>query len=45
MLLRKGYDKKIDLWELGVYLYEMSNYDLPFLTEEITPQKFELVCR
>ncbi len=21
MLLRKGYDKKVDLWALGVYLY------------------------
>lgn len=40
MLLRKGYDKKVDLWALGVYLYEMSSFSLPFLTEDITPQRF-----
>jgi len=40
MLLKKGYDRKIDLWELGVFIYELSNFDIPFKTEEITPQKF-----
>lgn len=42
--MRKGYNKEIDFWALGVYLYEISNYEPPFEEEEIIKPKFEEVC-
>lgn len=35
MVLRDGYTKLIDLWTLGVYSYEMSNFAPPFASAEI----------
>ena len=30
MVLTKGYNKGIDFWGLGIYLYELTNYQPPF---------------
>ena len=30
MVLREGYGKEIDLWTIGIFAYEMSNYNPPF---------------
>lgn len=30
MVLREGYGKFIDLWTIGIFAYEMSNYSPPF---------------
>lgn len=35
MVLKLGYKKTLDLWTLGVFLYEMSVYDPPFATKTI----------
>lgn len=35
MILRTGYNKEIDFWEMGVYLFEMSVYVPPFNTSEL----------
>ena len=44
MVLKKGYNKEIDFWTLGIYLYELSVYEPPFQTEQITRARFEAVC-
>jgi serine/threonine protein kinase len=43
MVLKKGYNKEIDLWTFGVYLYELSNYEPPFTTDQITRARFQAV--
>lgn len=35
MVLKEGYQKEIDIWAIGVYAYEMSNYCPPFATSDI----------
>lgn len=30
MVLKEGYGKEIDLWTIGIYAYEMSNFSPPF---------------
>jgi serine/threonine protein kinase len=44
MVLKSGYTKLIDLWTLGVYLYELSNFEPPFTTEQISRARFQAVC-
>lgn len=44
MVLKKGYNKEIDLWTLGVYLYELSNLDPPFTSEQVNKNRFQAVC-
>jgi serum/glucocorticoid-regulated kinase 2 len=36
MILKNGYNRAADLWTLGVYAYEMSNYSPPFSGRDIT---------
>ena len=43
MVLKLGYRKEVDLWTLGIYLYELSVYEPPFTTEQITRAKFKNV--
>jgi serine/threonine protein kinase len=45
MVLGTGYNKKIDLWALGVYLYELSNYAIPFSPKQITKTAFEATVK
>ena len=33
--MRKGYDRMVDIWAIGVYAYEMSNYSPPFSSADI----------
>lgn len=35
MTIGQGYGREIDLWMLGVYAYELSNYTQPFKGPEI----------
>jgi calcium/calmodulin-dependent protein kinase I len=35
MVLKQGYGKEVDLWTLGVFAYEISNYSPPFTGPEI----------
>jgi serine/threonine protein kinase len=35
MVLRQNYGKEIDLWAIGIFAYEMSNYNPPFSGPEI----------
>jgi len=35
MVMRKGYDKSVDIWAIGIYAYEMSNYHPPFASADI----------
>ena len=35
MVMRKGYDRMVDIWAIGVYAYEMSNYSPPFSSADI----------
>ncbi len=35
MVLKEGYQKEIDIWAIGVYAYEMSNYYPPFASADI----------
>ena len=35
MVLRQGYQKEVDIWAIGVYAYEMSNYYPPFASADI----------
>lgn len=35
MVLREGYGKEIDLWTIGIFAYEMSNYYPPFTGPQI----------
>lgn len=39
MILKAGYNKPIDFWTLGIYLYEMSVHEPPFSTEQIKNSK------
>lgn len=44
MVLKKGYGKEIDIWTLGIYLYELSVFEPPFTVEQITRARFQAVC-
>lgn len=44
MVLKKGYNKEIDVWTLGIYLYELSVFEPPFTVEQITRSRFQAVC-
>ena len=44
MVLKMGYNKDVDLWTLGVYLYELSVLEPPFTTDQISRNKFKNVC-
>ena len=35
MVLRQGYTKFIDIWTIGIFAYEMSNYNPPFAGAQI----------
>lgn len=35
MVMRKGYDKSVDIWAIGIYAYQMSNYSPPFASADI----------
>lgn len=35
MVLRQNYGREIDLWAIGIFAYEMSNYCPPFSGPEI----------
>lgn len=35
MVLLKGYSKEVDLWMLGIFAYELSNYTPPFRSFDI----------
>ena len=35
MVMRKGYDRMVDIWAIGIYAYEMSNYSPPFSSADI----------
>ena len=35
MVLKEGYGKEIDIWAIGIYAYEMSNYCPPFSSVDI----------
>ena len=35
MVLKEGYQKEIDIWAIGIYAYEMSNYHPPFASADI----------
>ena len=35
IVMRKGYDRMVDIWAIGVYAYEMSNYSPPFSSADI----------
>lgn len=38
MLLGREYNQSIDLWALGVLAYELTNFCLPFVYEEIASE-------
>jgi len=35
MVMKEGYGKEIDIWAIGIYAYEMSNYYPPFASSDI----------
>ena len=35
MVMRQGYNKSVDIWSIGIYAYEMSNYNPPFAGADI----------
>ena len=39
MLLGKEYNRSIDLWALGVLAYEMANFCLPFIYDQIATEE------
>lgn len=43
MLLEKSYDNKIDLWALGILLYEMVHGDAPYGEDTPIPQKMDFI--
>jgi serine/threonine protein kinase len=38
MILRQGYGREIDLWMIGIYAYEISNYCPPFTLIELNDE-------
>lgn len=38
MILRQGYGREIDLWMIGIYAYEISNYCTPFTSIELNDE-------
>lgn len=46
IVLRKGYCKLVDLWQLGVFAYELATSESPFRQEQILIKgRFEDVIR
>lgn len=43
MLLEKSYDQKIDVWALGILLYEMVHGDAPYGEDTPIPQKMDFI--
>jgi serine/threonine protein kinase len=43
MLLGKSYDNKIDVWALGILLYEMVHGDAPYGEDTPIPEKMEAI--
>lgn len=43
MLLSKSYDSKVDIWALGILLYEMLHGDAPYGEETPILEKMELI--
>jgi serine/threonine protein kinase len=43
MLLEKSYDHKIDVWALGILLYEMVHGDAPYGEDTPIPQKMDFI--
>jgi serine/threonine protein kinase len=43
MLLEKSYDSKIDVWALGILLYEMVHGDAPYGEDTPIPQKMDFI--
>ena len=44
VLKKKGYDKNIDWWSLGCFLYEMLTGNLPFFIQKGAPLSIEMYC-
>ena len=44
ILKKKGYDKNIDWWSLGCFLYEMLTGNLPFFIQKGAPLSIEMYC-
>jgi len=36
MVLKLGYNKSVDFWTLGVFIYELATCDTPFKLEDIS---------
>jgi len=43
MLMRKSYDNKIDIWALGILLFEMVHGDSPYGEETPIAEKIEFI--
>ena len=45
MMAKKGYDRSMDLWALGVLTYELLFQITPFTITQINSQKFYKKCQ
>lgn len=45
MVCKKGYDRSVDFWALGVLAYELICKEPPFTSAEINSTKFQKRCR